>query len=291
MRYAFIAQQRETVAVRRLCRWLDVSPSGYYAWRKRPMSRRQQDDERLVALIRAVHQASRKTYGSPRITAELGSQGEHVNHKRIERLMRRHDIRAKQPNRFVRTTDSRHDRPVADNVLNQQFEVKAPNRVWTADITYIDTTEGWLYLAVVMDLFSRRIVGWAMDNHMPTSLVEDALKMALGRRQPPKGLLHHSDRGSQYASQDYQNLLKKADIQVSMSRTGNCYDNAVQESFFGTLKCECASERYVSLAAAHTSLFEYIEAWYNPRRRHSALGYLSPEQFEANFDFRSLPVH
>lgn len=291
MRYAFIEQERERVAVQQLCRWLAVSPSGYYAWRKRAVSQRQRDNERLVALIRAAHTASRGTYGSPRITAELREQGEGCNHKRIERLMRRHAIRARQPRRFARTTDSQHDRPVAENVLNQQFKAKAPDQVWTADITYIDTVEGWLYLAVVMDVFSRRIVGWAMDSRMPTSLVANALTMALGRRQPTTGLLHHSDRGSQYASQDYQDRLKGAGIQVSMSRAGNCYDNAMQESFFGTLKCECASERYASRAVARTSLFEYIEVWYNRQRRHSALGYLSPEQFEAKFGLRSLPVH
>lgn len=205
--------------------------------------------------------------------------------------MRLHGIRAKQPRRFVRTTDSNHHQPVADNVLNQRFETEAPNRVWTADITYIDTAEGWLYLAVVMDLFSRKIVGWSMAEHMLTSLVEEALCMALQRRQPTDGLLHHSDRGSQYTSQDYQDLLREAKAEVSMSRTGNCYDNAVQESFFGTLKCECASERYASRAAARNSLFEYIEAWYNRKRRHSALGYLSPEQFENNHSMSSPALH
>ena len=291
MRYAFIAAHRDAASVRRLCEWLAVAPSGYYAWRTRKPSSSQRDDERLVERIREVHHSSRQTYGSPRITAELRDQGEGCTHKRVERLMRLHGIRAKSPRRFVRTTHSQHNQPVADNVLNQQFEAEAPNRVWTADITYIDTAEGWLCLAVVMDLFSRRIVGWAMADHMLTCLVEDALKMALARRQPSDGLLHHSDRGSQYASQDYQALLKSASIQVSMSRRGNCYDNAVQESFFGTLKGECASERYASRAAARTSLFEYIEVWYNRRRRHSALGYLSPEQFENNFSMSSPSIH
>ncbi|MCW5853916.1 MAG: IS3 family transposase, partial [Anaerolineae bacterium] len=234
MRYAFIAEYNEKFAVTDLCRVVGVSTSGYYAWRQRPPSQRQADNERLVELIRVAHQTSRQTYGSPRITADLHEQGERCNHKRVERLMRLHGIRAKSPRRFVRTTDSNHSQPVADNVLNQQFEAEAPNRVWTADIPYIDTAEGWLYLAVVMDLFSRRIVGWAMAGHLLTSLVEDALRMALGRRQPTDGLLHHSDRGSQYASHDYRDLLEGAGIQVSMSRRGNCYDNAVQESFFGT---------------------------------------------------------
>ena len=291
MRYQFIAEHSGQFAVSLLCQVVGVAPSGYYAWCKRPISQRQRDDERLVARIREAHQTSRQTYGSPRITAELREAGEGCNHKRVERLMRLHGIHAKSPRRFVRTTDSQHPQPVADNILNQRFEVEAPNRVWTADITYIDTADGWLYLAVVMDLFSRRIVGWAMADHLLTCLVEDALRMALGRRQPLDDLLHHSDRGSQYASQDYQDLLKGVGIQVSMSRRGNCYDNAMQESFFGTLKCECASERYPSRAAARTSLFEYIEAWYNRHRRHSALGYLSPEQFEAKHPMSSPAIH
>lgn len=291
MRYAFIAEHSGRFAVTNLCRAVGVASSGYYAWRQRKPSQRQVDNARLVERIRKAHQASRQTYGSPRITAELREAGEGCNHKRVERLMRLHGIQAKSPRRFVRTTDSQHPQPVADNLLNQQFETQAPNRVWTADITYIDTAEGWLYLAVVMDLFSRRIVGWAMADHMLTSLVEEALTMALGRRQPTDGLLHHSDRGSQYASQDYRNLLTGAGIQVSMSRAGNCYDNAAQESFFGTLKGECASARYPSRAAARTSLFEYIEAWYNRRRRHSALGYLSPEQFENNYAMSSSSIH
>jgi len=291
VRYAFIDTQRDQAAVRQLCEWLDVAPSGYYAWRKRPPSQRQHDNDRLVERIRAVHQTSRQTYGSPRICAELRDQGEGCNHKRVERLMRLHGIRAKQPRRCVRTTDANHSQLVAENVLNQQFEAEAPNRVWTADITYIDTAEGWLYLAVVMDLFSRRIVGWAMADHMLTRLVEDALAMALEQRQPTDGLLHHSDRGSQYASHDYQDRLTAAGIQVSMSRRANCYDNAAQESFFGTLKTECVTERYASRAAARGSLFEYIEVWYNRQRRHSTLGYLSPEQFENKQAMSSPAIH
>lgn len=290
MKYQFIQAQRPFYPVRRLCQMLAVSPSGYYAFLKRPASQPQADEAQLVERIRAISQRSRATYGSPRITAELRDQGQGCNHKRIERLMRLHGIRATAPRRSVRTTDSRHERPVAPNVLAQQFEASAPDRVWTADITYIDTAEGWLYLAVVMDLFSRRIVGWSMAEHMRVDLVEQALDMALAGRERLEGLLHHSDRGSQYASQAYQDRLVTAGIQVSMSRQGNCYDNAVQESFFGTLKCECASQRYASRAAARTSLFDYIEVWYNRQRRHSALGYLSPDQFEANY-FASPLVH
>lgn len=291
MRYRFVEAHRDTFKVERLCRVVGVAPSGYYAWRKRQPSQRQRDNERLIERIREVHQTSRQTYGSPRIHADLREAGEACNPKRVERLMRLHGIRAKQPRRFTRTTDANHDQPVADNVLNRQFKVEAPNVAWTADITYIDTAEGWLYLAVVMDLFSRRIIGWAMADHLLTSLVEDALRMALAQRQPTEGLQPHSDRGSQYASQDYQDRLTAAGIRVSMSRRGNCYDNAVQESFFGTLKCECAFERYASRAAAKSSLFEYIEVWYNRRRRHSALGYLSPTQFENQRSMSSPSIH
>jgi transposase InsO family protein len=291
VRYAFIAAHREQFAVTELCRVVGVAPSGYYAWRKRPASQRARDNERLVERIREVHTTSRQTYGSPRITVELREAGEGCNHKRVERLMRLHGIQAKTPRRFCRTTDSRHDQPVVGNLLNQQFEAAAPNRVWTADITYIDTAEGWLYLAVVMDLFSRRIVGWAMADHMLTSLVEDALDMALEQRCPTDGLLHHSDRGSQYASQAYQDRLTSAGIQPSMSRRANCYDNATQESFFGTLKSECVTQRYPSRAAARSSIFEYIEVWYNRQRRHSTLGYLSPEQFENKHSMSSLSIH
>jgi transposase InsO family protein len=234
----------------------------------------------LLTAIRQVHEHSRRTYGSPRIHAELRAQGQPCNHKRIERLMRQHHIRARQVRRFRCTTEAQPGLPIAPNRLNQVFRASAPNQVWTADITYLDTAEGWLYLATVLDLYSRRIVGWAMAEHMETTLVRDALQMALTQRQPAAGLLHHSDRGRQYASAEYQAVLTAHGVECSMSRRGNCYDNAVHESFFGTLKSECAEGRFASRTAARQCVFEYIEVWYNRQRRHSALGYLSPVEFE-----------
>lgn len=280
MKFQFIATQQDEFPVRRMCRMLRVSASAYYAWRSRPPSLRESHDAALLAEIRRVHERSRQTYGSPRIHAELRAQGNPCNHKRIERLMHQHAIRARQPRRFHRTTDSLAGLPAAPNRLNQEFHAGTPNQVWTADITYLDTVEGWLYLATVLDLFSRRVVGWAMAEHMETSLVREALQMALTQRHPAAGLLHHSDRGRQYASAEYQALLAAHGVECSMSRRGNCYDNAVHESFFGTLKSECADGRFASRTAARQSVFEYIEVWYNRQRRHSALGYVSPHEFE-----------
>lgn len=280
MRYQFIAEQRGRDPLALLCRVMRVAPSGYYAWRRREPSKRQLANEELVQHIRAVHQTSRATYGSPRVHAELRDQGQTCGRNRVARLMRKHALGAKQPKRSTVTTHSQHTSPIAPNVLDRQFEAQAANRKWLADITYIDTLQGWLYLAVILDVFSRRIVGWAMADHVLSNLVEDALRMALLHRQPTDSLLHHSDRGSQYASHSYQKLLQDAHIQVSMSRRGDCYDNAMMESFFGTLKTECVTERYASRAAARGSLFDYIEIWYNRQRRHSALGYLSPVRFE-----------
>lgn len=280
MKFQFIAVHQDTFPVRRMCRMLRVSPSAYYAWRSRPPSLRQSQDATLLAEIRRVHERSRQTYGSPRIHAELRAQGKRCNHKRIERVMRQHHIQARHVRRFHRTTESLPGLPVAPNRLNQEFGASSPNQIWTADITYLDTAEGWLYLATVLDLYSRRVVGWAMAEHMETSLVRDALQMALTQRQPAVGLLHHSDRGRQYGSAEYQALLAAYGVQCSMSRRGNCYDNAVHESFFGTLKSECADVRFPSRTAARQCVFEYIEVWYNRQRRHSTLGYLSPAEFE-----------
>jgi transposase InsO family protein len=264
-----------------MCRVLEVSVSGYYAWRKHPPSARTEANAALVEQIRAVHAASRQTYGSPRVTAALRQQGIVCNHKRVERLMRLEGIQgcARRKRRPV-TTQSRHDYPVAANILRRDFTAAAPNQKWLGDISYIDTGEGFLYLASLEDVFSRQIVGWAMAEHLEAGLVERALRMALARRQPAAGLLHHSDRGSQYASHDYRALLSQHEVIVSMSRPGNCYDNAMKESFFATLKTECASAPFATRADARTALFEYIEVFYNRRRLHSALGYLSPEQFE-----------
>lgn len=280
MKFQFIEAHQDEFPVRRLCRVLRVSASGYYAWRARPPSLRQSQNTALLTEIRRVHARSHQTYGSPRIYAELRAQGRRCNHKRIERLMRRHCIRARQVRRFHHTTEVSPHLPVAPNRLNQAFTASSPNQVWTADITYLDTAEGWLYLATVLDLYSRRVVGWAMAEHMESSLVGDALQMALMQRQPTAGLLHHSDRGRQYASADYQTLLKAYGVECSMSRRGNCYDNAVHESFFGTLKSECANGRFPGRTAARQCVFEYIEVWYNRQRRHSTLGYLSPAEFE-----------
>lgn len=267
-----------------MCRVLQVSPSGYYAWCKRPKSARAERDVRLVEQIRQLHADSRQTYGSPRIQAALRQQGIVCNHKRVERLMRLHGIRGcERRKRRPTTTQSHHGYPVAANLLARDFTAETPNRKWLGDITYIDTAEGFLYLASLENVFSRKIIGWAMDEHMETRLVEQALHMALTRRQPPAGLLHHSDQGSQYASDAYQALLAKQRISVSMSGVGNCYDNAMKESFFATLKTECAAQPFASRAQARTAIFEYIEGFYNRRRLHSALGYLSPEQFEQRF--------
>lgn len=265
-----------------MCRVLGVSASGYYAWRQRRPSARQQANEAMVERIRAIHAESEATYGSPRVHAELKAQGIPCNKKRVERLMRVHCIRARQRKRWrPRTTDSEHSLPVAPNVLNRAFQAEVPDQKWVTDITYIPTAEGWLYLAAVMDLYSRRIVGWSMASRCTSKLVKDALKLAVAQRQPSPGLVHHSDRGSQYASADYRVLLTAWGMVASMSRKGNCYDNAPMESFFGTLKTERVHHRrYRTRAEARQDIFHYIEAFYNRKRRHSALGYMSPDQFE-----------
>ncbi len=264
-----------------MCRVLAVSKSGYYAWRGRQESRRSRENRRLLVEIKTVHAESRKTYGSPRIHAELQARGRRCSQNRVARLMRLDAVCAKQKRRFKATTDSKHPLPVAENLLDRHFEPEAPNTVWASDITYIWTQEGWLYLAVVLDLCSRRIVGWSMQPRLERKLVLDALDMAVQARRPAKGLLHHSDRGSQYASGDYQAMLAHATMVCSMSRRGNCWDNAPVESFFSTLKRELVHHRrYRSRTEARAEIFEYIEVWYNRRRRHSSLGYLSPAEYE-----------
>jgi len=282
MKYQFIADHRQEFEIRAMCRVLKVSRSGYYAWRERPVSEREMANQKLTAQIEEIHQQSRQTYGSPRIHAELADQGVKCGHNRVARLMRQAELRAKQNRKFkVTTTDSAHNYPVAPNLLEQDFQASQPNEKWVADITYIPTAEGWLYLATVMDLYSRRIVGWAMGDTLERWLPLAALQMALETRQPSPGLLHHSDRGSQYASEDYQAVLTKYQIQGSMSRAGNCYDNAPIESFFGTLKTELVHHRhYATRAEAKTDIFEYIEVFYNRFRRHSALDNLCPVVFE-----------
>jgi putative transposase len=281
MRFEFIAAQRLNYPLPMLCRVLGVSVSGYYAWRKRPVSQRTETNQVLVAHIKAVHRASYETYGSPRVHAELVAQGYVCGRHRIARLMRQHGIQAKQGRRRRLTTIKRAGDPVAPNLLDRQFTATAPNQKWLADITFIPTQEGDLYLAPVLDLYARKIVGWAMDTTLKSELVQRALQMALRQRRPAAGLLHHSDQGGQYTSQAYQRLLKNHHCQVSMSRVSNCYDNAPMESFFGTLKSELLHHRqYRTRAEAQRDIFAYIEGFYNRRRRHSALGYQSPEQFE-----------
>jgi putative transposase len=258
-----------------------VGRSGFYAWCKRPPSQRAQANQELVEQIRTEHQISRQTYGSPRIHAALRRQGVHCGRNRVARLMRVHDIQGrKRAKRHPVTTQRRPGTVAVPNLLAQDFSAPAPNRKWVADITYIDTAEGWLYLAPVLDLYSRMVVGWAMADHMEASLPKAALEMALARRHPSVGLLHHSDQGSQYTSQIYLRQLTRQDCQVSMSRVGNCYDNAVMESFFSTLKTECASSQFATQSQARTAIFEFIEVWYNRQRLHSSLGYLSPLEFE-----------
>lgn len=283
MKFAFVKEHRKRWPVRVICRVLKVARSGFYAWLKRKPSARQIRQQKLLEKIKAKHLENRELYGSPRVHRALLIDGEQVSRNTVAKLMRQAKIRAKSKRRFVpRTTDSGHQQPVADNVLDRDFTAAEPNQKWLADITYIDTDEGWLFCAAVLDCFSRKIVGWAMCDGMPTDLVADALKMALLHRQPGGHLIHHSDRGSQYASDDYQRLLIENRITVSMSDAGNCYDNAMMESFWATLKTELIYQRhYATREQARGSIFEYIEVFYNRKRLHSSLGYLSPESFEA----------
>ena len=283
MRFRLIADHQDAWPVRIMCDALSVSPSGFYAWRSRSESRRKIANRELLVDIRRIHAQHRERYGAPRIHAELRAEGHTISRKRVARLMRRHGIRARAPRRYrVCTTDSKHSLPVVENLLDQNFVANRPDQVWLADITYIPTAHGWLYLAVILDLFTRKVVGWAMRDHMRAELTIAALTMAIQRRRPAAGLIHHSDRGSQYAAGDYRNILKAATIVQSMSRKGNCWDNAPMESFFGTLKTELVHlGEYPDRDAARRDLFGYIEGYYNRQRRHSAIGYITPEQAEA----------
>lgn len=281
MTYQFIADQQLTTPVKWMCRALEVSESGFYAWRKRPPSNRDQEDSRLAEQIKQVYQASRQTYGSPRIQAELRAQGHCCGRKRIARLMWQHGLSARRKHHRTCTTDSQHGLPVAPNRLNRAFKAERPNEKWVADITGIRTSQGWLYLAVVLDIFSRKVIGWAMAARREDDLVLAALRMALAQRHPQAGLLHHSDRGSQYTSSEYQTLLRDWGIEVSMSSKGDCYDNALMESFFATLKGECTDrQHWASHQQARQAIFEYLEVFYNRQRRHSSLKYLSPIAYE-----------
>jgi putative transposase len=279
--FSFIEQHKDAWPIRLMCDTLEVSSAGFYAWRDRPASEQEKRREALLVEIAAVHAEVKQRYGSPRIHAELKAKGVACCVNTVAKLMHGNDIRAKTARKFKNTTDSNHPLPVADNLLDRQFDAQGPNERWVADITYIATREGWLYLAVVEDLYSRMVVGWSMGDTMTSRLVVDALEMAVRRRLPDEGLLAHSDRGSQYASDHYQRLLAKHGIECSMSGIGQCWDNAPMESFFASLKKELVHhEDYQTRAQARASIFEYIEMFYNPKRRHSSLGYVSPAEYE-----------
>lgn len=279
MKFAFVDEEKATEGVAALCRALQVSTSGYYAWKQRPESARAREDRRLRVLCREAHERSRRTYGSVRIHDALKKRGEHLSRKRVVRLMQQEGIKGKRRRRFTRTTDSSHQFPIALNLLNRNFKPAAPNESWAGDVTFLATPYGFVYLAVVIDLFSRFVVGWAVSAVNDRKLALSALEMALKRRCPAPGLVHHTDQGSPYASEDYQRVLDARGIVCSMSRRGNCYDNAAVESFFGTFKTELG-EQFESAADVKTQAFDYIEIFYNQQRTHSALGLESPADYE-----------
>jgi transposase InsO family protein len=269
VKFAFIQEHLRKFPAEVCCDVLEVSRSGYYAWRRRPQSARAQRREELAEKIQRVHEQNRQVYGSPRVCQALAAEGEKVCQNTVAEIMKQRQIRAKARKKFVpRTTDSVHQQPVAQNLLDRQFQAQQPNQKWAVDITYIPTDQGWLYLAGVIDLCSRKIVGWSMADHMRVELVSDALKMAIARRRPEEGLLHHSDRGVQYASEDYLHLLQGQAMQVSMSGKADCWDNAVIESFWATLKAELVNhQHYATHEQARASIFEYIEVFYNRQRQ------------------------
>ena len=286
MKFFWMQQHREVFDLAAMGEVLQVSRQGYYAWQDRPAAPATLRRQELREQIRQIHAASDQTYGSPRIQVELVERQITCCVNTVARVMKRAGIRACTTSRFVpQTTDSQHDQPVFENVLNREFTAELPHQKWVCDITYIPTGEGWLYLAAVLDLCSRKIVGWSMAEHLRTELCTEALHMAIQTRKPSPGWLHHSDRGCQYASEEYQKQLDLLGITCSMSRVGNCYDNAVIESFWGTLKTEHVyRQEFATREAAKTSIFLWIEGWYNRRRRHSAIGYQSPEAFEAGLN-------
>lgn len=288
MRFATIDAEKAAYPVTVLCETLEVSTSGFYAWLSRGKSSRERANEELTERIVQIHRESRGSYGCPRIQIELRYQGQRVSRKRVARLMRKQGIRVRRRRRWVpKTTDSNHSLPVAPNLLDRQFQQSAPDQAWVGDITYVRTDEGWLYLANMLDLYSRKVVGWAMSDKIDRHLVLSALNMAVHNRKPAAGLIHHTDRGSQYASIDYCKALQKHGMIPSMSRKGNCWDNAVAESFFSTLKTEL-SGGYRTREEARRAIFEYIEMFYNRKRRHSSIGYLTPVEFETRFN-RAVP--
>ena len=283
MKYAWIQEQQKCneFNVDTMCEALDVSRSGYYSHKNALPTLRQNQDERLTKLIIKSFYESDRNYGTERIQRDLRDWGENVSRRRIGRLMKKAGLVCKTIKKFKATTNSKHNESISPNLLNRKFKVDEPNQVWVGDITYIWTDMGWLYLATVIDLFSRKVVGWSMSDRMKTALVNDAMQMAIWQRKPPKGLIWHTDRGSQYASKEHRALLKQHHIKQSMSRKGDCWDNAVAESFFHTLKTELVfHERYKTREQAHASIFEYIEVFYNRKRRHSANNLMSPANFE-----------
>lgn len=283
MRFRFINEKKAIYPVHRLCKVMAVSQSGYYAWASRPASQRQRDDMVFLAHIRSLHVRNLRAYGRKRMTEELKCQGITIGERRVGRLMQDNDIHVVRTRKFKHTTDSNHNYNIAPNLLDGDFKATGPNQKWAGDISYLWTLEGWLYLAVVIDLFSRRVVGWAVSNRLKRDLPIEALKRAIALRQPPPGVIHHSDRGSQYCSNDYRALLEDHDFLASMSGKGNCYDNAAVETFFKSLKAELIwRNQYETRALAQSDLFSYINGFYNPRRRHSYLGNISPVKFESS---------
>jgi len=286
MKYLFIENHRSAFRVEKMCRVLGVSRSGYYSWRKRGFSKRGRSNQALLVKIKKFHEDSRRTYGSPRITADLRANGETCGRNRVARVMRVNGIAAKTKRRFKITTNSKHNHPAAPNLVKQEFVAEKPNQLWTSDITYLWTIEGWLYLSVILDVYSRQIVGWAMKKRLTKGLVISAFKQALSHRTPARDMILHSDQGSQYASGDFQSLLNRYGIRSSMSGKGNCYDNAITETFFHTLKTELVYfKNYQTRKEAKLSVFEYIEVFYNRQRRHSSLGYKSPVDFENQLNY------
>jgi len=281
MRFAFIQAEKAHFPVAGLCRVLGVSRAGFYAWQSGAEAARARQDRQLLVEIATIHRESRRCYGSPRVHAELRARGHHVGRKRVARLMRHSGLAGRRRRPFRTTTQSTHGLPVARNVLAQQFTAVRPNRSWVTDITFVATGEGWLYLAAIVDLFSRRVVGWALRERLTTPLALEALEMAITRRTPGRGLLHHSDQGGQYVSDEYRRALAAHGMIASMSRRAHCWDNAVAESFFATLKIELFEDTpWATRAHARQAIVEYIELFYNARRRHSTLGYQSPVAFE-----------
>jgi transposase InsO family protein len=292
MRFVFIDAEKAIFPVAVLCRVLQVSTSGFYAWKRQDPSKHSLRDQQLAVKIAAFHAESDGTYGSPRIHDDLREDGEKLGRKRVARLMQAQGLSGNAPKQFRRTTNSSHSQPVAINLVQRNFDVEAPNKVWAADITYVRTWEGWMYLAVILDLYSRRVVGWAIDDHMRTELALEALSMAFEQRQPPPGLIHHSDRGSQYASTEYRSHLASNGALSSMSRKGDCWDNAVAESFFGSLKREHVERQSMrTKRQTRKGIVGYIECFYNSRRRHSYIDNTSPIKYEARALAAKQPVH